>query len=169
MGKLKKYDSSTDTWLTIATGGGGSSGGSGTSFDTNFFATMSGNQNINTNDWTKVTFDTVGTDDNTEWDAANAYWTCKEAGTYLLCAALRYTNNSSGMRQVTARKNTVALTETDAPFWNVGANIATMVRTFAPVVLGVGDDIEIWAYHNSTANPLALIAVGCSWSMHRLK
>lgn len=27
MGKLKKYDSSTDTWTTIATGGGGSSGG----------------------------------------------------------------------------------------------------------------------------------------------
>jgi hypothetical protein len=86
MGKLKKYDSATDTWTTIATGGGGSSGGGGGSgggsFDTNAYYTLSADQAVTAGGYRKILFDTVVFDGNTEWDAVNLYWKCKETGYY---------------------------------------------------------------------------------------
>lgn len=155
---LSSTDAGARSW--VAQSGGG--------FATNFFATMSGNQDIAPTSWTKVTFDTAGTDDNTEWDAVNAQWTCKEAGTYLLHATLRYTANSTGMRGVCAYLNTAILDKTVESFWTNGAAITTRAVTCIPLVLGVGDDIEIYTYHNSSTNPLAIVASGCSWSMHRI-
>lgn len=57
MGKLKKYDSATDTWTTMATGGGSGSGGGGTTA-TYLYLTMSANQTTGIADTNPIKFDT---------------------------------------------------------------------------------------------------------------
>ena len=78
MGILKQYHSGA--WESRARGGG--TGGSGTSFDTNAYYTLSADQAVIAGGYRKILFDTVVFDGNTEWDAVNLYWKCKETGYY---------------------------------------------------------------------------------------
>lgn len=79
-GKFYLRNSANDAWISIAQGAG-AAGGSATSFDTNFAATLSAPQVITTG-IKKVLFDTITYDGNSEWDVANLRWTCKETGYY---------------------------------------------------------------------------------------
>jgi len=75
-----------------------SSGAAG--FDTDLAVTKSGNTNCNHTTDTKIVFDTVITDGNTEWDAANTRWQCKTAGTYIVNAAIQWAASGSGHRRI---------------------------------------------------------------------
>ena len=150
-----------ETALEFATPSGG------TSFDTNFFATMSGNQNITKLTETKVTFDTVVTDANSEWDAVNTKWVCAEDGTYLVTAVGSYVANSSGMRGLFAYVDGVKHVYIFGYAWNNGT-VTTRPQFAFPIELVTGNYLEVYTYHSSTTTPLELTALGSSWSVHRI-
>lgn len=142
--------------------------GSGTSFATNFLCTMSGNQNINTTTWTKVAFDTIGVDANTEWDAVNTMWTCKEDGRYLIYSVGTYVANNSGMRGMSVYLNGAIHAFLFGYSANMGATITSRPQFCGMLDLVVGDDIEIYAYHSSSTSPLSLTAAGSAFSINRI-
>ena len=72
-------------------------GGSGSSFDTNFYATLSVDQNVTTGADKKVLFDTIIFDGNTEWDVANGYWKCKTTGYYNVNISISMLYTSTGI------------------------------------------------------------------------
>ncbi len=108
---------------------------------------VTSNQAITTDTWTKIQLNAETFDVNSEFDIATNYrFTAKEAGYYLVNAALRYTNVAA-----------------DLPFhiaiYKEGS-IYSQVRTFAIlagddqsvaisdiVYLDVGEYIELYTYH----------------------
>lgn len=166
MGKLKKYDSSTDTWTTIATGGG-SGGSGGGSFDTNFFATMSGNVTVANNTWTKSTFDTVTTDANSEWDAANTRWVCQEDGVYAVYAIITFVAKATGVRSVNVYKNGAFNNGAYGSFYSNGSSSTTRPFTYSPLSLVAGDYLEVYGYQLSGGD-LQLTGATSYFAVHRL-
>jgi hypothetical protein len=164
MGKLKQYHN--DAWETRAQGSG--AGGSGTTFDTNFFATMSGDVTVANDTWTKATFDTITTDENSEWDTVNTKWVCQEDGIYAVYAITTFVANATGGRGINVYKNGAFNNEAYGTFYSNGSSITTRPFTYSPLSLVAGNYLEVYAYQLSGRN-LQLTGATSYFSIHRLK
>lgn len=140
---------------------------SGTSFDTNFLATMSSDINVSNNTWTKATFDTVTTDDNSEWDAVNTRWVCKEDGVYAVFAILTFVKNGTGARGVDIYKNGAFNHQAYGSFYSSGGTVTTRPFINSPLALVVGDYLEAWGVQWS-GTTLELTGATSYWAIHRI-
>jgi len=124
------------------------SGGSG--YVTNLRVKMDADQNISNNTWTKIQFDTVEVDANSEWDAVNTKWVCKVAGTYLVHSIIQFAENASGGRSIMGYLNGEKCYELIGTFYAMGATLTTRPFFSHLITLAINDTIEVYGYQLST-------------------
>lgn len=167
-GKTYLRNAANDAWIGVAVGSGTGGSGSGTSFDTNFFATMSGDLTVSNNTWTKATFDTIIMDANSEWDAVNTKWVCKEDGVYAVYAIITFSPSATGHRIVCVYKNGATNNESFGSFYSNGSSATTRPFIYNPLSLSTGDYLEVWGYQLSGGNR-TLTGATSYFSIHRIK
>ena len=139
---------------------------SGGSFDTNFFATMSGDVALTTGTtYYKAAFDTIVKDDNSEWDAVNTKWVCPADGTYLSNVQLNFSGTTTGLRQIYIYVDGVESTQylTSETPNNAGGFVVHLTAT---VCLTSGQTLEI--YGRSTSSSQILEKEYAYWAINRL-
>jgi hypothetical protein len=154
------------TLKALAVGGGSTTGGGGVSFDTNFYATPSGNLTLtNANTYYKIPFDTIVNDGNSEWDAANTKWVCGETGTYLNMILSRWESSTSGIRQSVMYIDGVA---TDQYFISLVPNASGYRLHMNFIIpLSAGQTLEVYARSITAAGQL-VTSLGTAWAINRL-
>ena len=130
------------------------SGGAGTSFDTDFYGTMSADTTLTTGTWGKAAFDTATRDNNFEFNATTDEWVCKTAGTYVIIPVLSFDANSTGQRSVGISLNGSWTPVTADYMMQKRAVGSGKTRVDCPTVmaLSVNDTLEIYGYQNSGGN-----------------
>jgi hypothetical protein len=136
---------------------------------TDFYATMSGNFTLNDAAFTKMPFDTVTRDTNSEWDAGNTRWVCKTPGTYMITGLLVFTANATGGRGVALSLNGDT-TLTGKPIvlvGNTGSSVTARPIMSIPYALTTNDTVEILGFQNR-GGTLIVIASGSYFCINRL-
>jgi len=103
-------------------------------------------QTISKETLTKVQFDTVGFDKNSEWDAVNYRWVCKEAGIYAAHAFLLM-NMGAHEENLQARihlNDMSAYDQVALGFGHQSSGACAWPKCTALLELAVGDYLEVW-------------------------
>jgi hypothetical protein len=154
-------------WKNLGAGGGGGSGTT-TSFDTNCKTTMSADLTVTTSTWTKLTFNTAGTDTNTEFDTATNAWVCKTAGTYIVIANIVWVANTTGVRSVGISETGIAPVATEYQNqWTASSAGTTRMSIIGQINCVIGGTITIWGWHNRGSN-LDIDADGSYFGVFRI-
>ena len=130
-----------------------SGGGGGTTFDTDFYGTMSGVTQLTNSTWGKIAFDTATRDANTEFNAGTDEWVAPADGTYPISVILVFTANSTGYRGVVVSVNGDIAWAT-APMvvlGNAGTSKARVPLSMS-LALSTSDTIEIYGIQSSGGN-----------------
>jgi hypothetical protein len=167
MGILKQYHSGA--WESRARGGGtGGSGGSGTSFTTNSKVTMSGDQTVTTSTWTKIAFNTVAVDTDSEINTTNYTWTATNAGTYIVIANVVWQASATGVRSVGISETGIAPVTTEYQNqWTASSAGTTRMSMIGHIICTAGQAITIWGWQNSGGN-LVVDSDGSYFSVFRI-
>lgn len=158
------------TLKALAVGGGTTSGGSGSSFTTDFYGTASGDTSLNNGVYTKINFDTATRDTNSEFDTGTDKWVCSTSGTYIINAGLRFANNATGYRNIfvvidgdTTPTTTYLLNVS----LNNGSGFSGRVSITISVSLTASQTVEIYGYQNS-GGALNCTATGSFFQIWRI-
>ena len=136
-------------------------------FTTSFTATCSADTTLANNTATKIAFDTVGKDNNSEWDAGNTRWECQDAGDYYCIAKIRFDSNATGYRQIFIYKNGVNV-QGFLLMANTG-DITHIMIDFKLDDLIATDYIEIYGKQTSGGNlNVDNTATSTTWQMIRV-
>jgi hypothetical protein len=142
----------------------GWSGYSGpTGIQTGYRASPSATKIVPTVTTVKITMDTVTYDVNSEHDAVNGRWLCKNSGKYRVTGQCYFTAGATGYRLVYLYKN--ATTTGDPPIYNNGTgtniglgilvpptSVALYPLAVAEVNLTAGDYVELFVRHSQGSN-----------------
>ena len=164
MGKLKQYHNSA--WETRAQGSG-SSGGGGTSFDTDFAIKMSAATTCANTVLTKILFDTLIIDTNSEWDSTNKYWVCGTTGTYIVNASIQWDTNGTSYRSIHVYVDgaTVQTRSYGTPLSTANTNIPITYK----LSLTAGQYVEIYGRQGSGGALDAVVGVpAVEWQVWRI-
>jgi hypothetical protein len=134
------------SWIEMTGGSGG--------FDTNCKATMSEDQTISNQTWTKIVFNTASFDDNNEFNTETYSWVCKTAGTYVFSCIISWIANATGLRAVGISEDGSAPTiDSFISTVETAGSLAT-TRTFllGQIKCTVGQSISIWGYQSCGGN-----------------
>ena len=129
------------------------------SFDTNFYATLSADQVVTTGADRKILFDTVSFDGNTEWDAINTYWKCKTTGYY------NFNVSSSALSAYTAIYRTLLYVNgAAAEYSTISGNSAYASPAQVNVINKyIAADSYVEVYCRISVNTSVENAVGVTW------
>jgi len=156
-------------WQPFVLGGGTTGSGSGTSFTTNSKMSMSGDQNVADKTWTKIAFDTVVVDADSECSTVNNTWTCTTAGTYIVLAVISWTASATGLRSVGISEdgNAPGVTSYINQVLAAGVLATTRPFIFGQIVCTAGQAISLWGYH-SQGTTLAVDSDGSYFGVFRI-
>jgi len=144
--------------------------GGGTTFDTDFYGTMSGNTTLSNTTWKKIGFDTATRDANSEFNAATDKWVCVDSGTYHISVILCFDGSSTGTRGLFFSINGLTSPAAASPLLAEIASTASTSRHNLSIsyAFSTSDTLEIYGYQSSGGN-LNALAAGSFFCVHRVQ
>lgn len=157
-GEVLTYNATTGQWENQTAAGGG--------FTSRVRAHKTTNQNISDRTWTKVTFQAVDYDGNSEYNTSQHRFVASEGGYYLVHASLKIYDQGQYGKVVAIYKNGTkysAFRFYSSYNWGGGIQITDIVP------LSANDYIEIWVYFENGVTIYANDGEATTWlAIHRL-
>jgi hypothetical protein len=117
------------------------------------FAYQTVSQSLASGTWTSISLDSTGASLDTDGGHSNitnnSRYTCQVPGTYWAFGSVTHGNNTTGARSARIAKNGTVLLGSESYATQGGGLLGATAFAYIPVLLSVGDYIELQGFQNS--------------------
>lgn len=119
------------------------------------FAYQTVSQSLANATWTSISLDSTGASLDTDGGHSNvtnnSRYTCQVPGTYFILGSVTHGNNTTGTRSARIAKNGTAAQGSESYGSQGGGFLGETCFAYMPVLMAVGDYVEVQGWQNSTA------------------